>query len=109
LRSGRRAPRAFPGQVEQVQPLVVSAFLDAAARACFDDLRRRHFPPERQDAGKRDLHVTVQNKVTPQEARTLHGALSAADLPRTGTTMGLALWRYLGGPWEEPGRWMFDG
>jgi 2'-5' RNA ligase len=53
-----------------------------------------------QDRGKRELHVTVQNKVTPEEARALHEQLCATFAPETVTATGLALWRYLGGPWE---------
>jgi hypothetical protein len=44
--------------------------------------------------------VTVQNKVTPDAARSLHAQLSAAFEPEPVTARGLGLWRYLGGPWE---------
>ena len=46
-------------------------------------------------------HVTVQNKVAPDVARRLHAELSAQPLPVPATALGLALWRYVGGPWEH--------
>ncbi len=52
-------------------------------------------------------HVTVQNKVKPAEARALLDALSSTFQPRPITLSGLALWRYLGGPWEAVGAWRF--
>jgi GrpB-like predicted nucleotidyltransferase (UPF0157 family) len=56
-----------------------------------------------QDRGKKELHVTVQNKVTPEEARALHAAL--ADRPEVHTRVeALALWHYDGGPWSPAGR-----
>ncbi|GAA2890142.1 2'-5' RNA ligase family protein [Pseudonocardia halophobica] len=53
----------------------------------------------RQDRGKRELHVTVQNKVQPEQARDLHAALSG-DPPERTAVVALGLWRYRGGPWE---------
>ncbi|WP_218123397.1 2'-5' RNA ligase family protein [Quadrisphaera sp. DSM 44207] len=54
----------------------------------------------RQDRARLSAHVTVQNKVDPERARALHAALSAAFTPSEVTATGLALWRYVGGPWE---------
>jgi hypothetical protein len=54
-------------------------------------------------------HVTVQNKVAPEEARALHRELEAAFVPREIAGTGLLLWRYLGGPWEARGRFPFGG
>ncbi|MCE3550428.1 2'-5' RNA ligase family protein [Pseudonocardia sp. RS11V-5] len=51
-----------------------------------------------QDRGKRELHVTVQNKVPPDRARALHAVL-ANDAPEPTAVVALGLWRYLGGPW----------
>lgn len=62
-----------------------------------------------QDRTKRDLHATVQNKVTPQEARRLHGELAAAFVPECTRAVALALWRYRGGPWDPVARFAFDG
>jgi 2'-5' RNA ligase len=54
-------------------------------------------------------HVTVQNKVAPEEARALHRELEATFVPREIIGTGLLLWRYLGGPWEARGRFPFGG
>jgi hypothetical protein len=63
----------------------------------------------RQDAGKADLHVTVQNKVDPAVARALHADLSAGFVPFDAQVTGLALWRYDGGPWDPGPRSAFRG
>jgi 2'-5' RNA ligase len=52
-------------------------------------------------------HVTVQNKVTPEEARALLANLSSDFVPFRIGARGLLLWRYLGGPWQELGRVSF--
>jgi 2'-5' RNA ligase len=63
-----------------------------------------------QDRAKRgDLHITVQNKVTPQEARTLLAQLSVTVAPERTRAVALALWRYRGGPWEPVARYAFSG
>jgi 2'-5' RNA ligase len=54
-------------------------------------------------------HVTVQNKVSPEEARTLNEQLRASFSPFEVGGEGLSLWRYLGGPWEPTGRYSFGG
>jgi 2'-5' RNA ligase len=54
-----------------------------------------------QDRQKHQPHVTVQNKVDPEEARELLTGLAAAFEPFTATGIGLDLWRYRGGPWER--------
>ncbi|MEZ5710856.1 MAG: 2'-5' RNA ligase family protein [Blastomonas sp.] len=60
-----------------------------------------------QDQGRPRLHITVQNKVPPAEARTLFEALSREFIPRPLGMTGLALWRYLDGPWEAVRQWRF--
>lgn len=52
-------------------------------------------------------HVTVQNKVAPDVARTLHHTLERDFEPFRFTSPGLILWRYLGGPWQQRGRFAF--
>ncbi len=52
-------------------------------------------------------HATIQNKVSADAARDARLRLDAL-LPITGTVVGLALWHYRGGPWEEAGRFTFD-
>jgi 2'-5' RNA ligase len=54
-------------------------------------------PQDRQGYGP---HVTIQNKVTPEEARRLRDRLAEDFTPFDGVGDGLLLWRYLGGPWE---------
>ncbi len=60
-----------------------------------------------QDAGGWRAHVTIQNKVRSSEARALLERLDGDFRPRPLTLNGLALHRYLGGPWEMLGRWVF--
>ena len=45
-------------------------------------------------------HVTIQNKVTADEARHLYEQLSQTWQPIEGLGEGLLLWHYRGGPWE---------
>jgi len=45
-------------------------------------------------------HVTIQNKVSPNEAKTLLETLSADFKPRPLKITGLASWYYRGVPWE---------
>ena len=54
-------------------------------------------------------HVTVQNKVSSDEARALHGRLLASFSPFEVGGEGLSLWRYLGGPWEPVETYLFRG
>ncbi|WP_244610681.1 2'-5' RNA ligase family protein [Microvirga pakistanensis] len=53
-----------------------------------------------QDRQKHQPHVTVQNNVDPQTARTLLRDLSESFAPFQATALGLDLWWYRGGPWE---------
>jgi hypothetical protein len=61
-----------------------------------------------QDARPHAAHVTVQNKVTPDRARALLQELAAGFAPYAVRATGLALWRYLGGPWEPVGDYRFS-
>lgn len=54
-------------------------------------------------------HVTVQNKVTPAVARTLHEHLTATFAPFEVRGTGLTLWAYRGGPWQELAQFPFGG
>ncbi|MBD3882905.1 2'-5' RNA ligase family protein [Phormidium tenue FACHB-886] len=45
-------------------------------------------------------HVTIQNKVSSDEARRLHNQLAKEWEPFSGSGAGLLLWRYEGGPWK---------
>lgn len=52
-------------------------------------------------------HVTIQNKAAPHLARALFQDLSAEFHPFAAEAWGLALWRYLGGPWSSMGQFPF--
>ena len=60
-----------------------------------------------QDAGGWRPHVTIQNKVSPAEARALLRTLEADFTPRPVQIAGLASWWYRGGPWAPLSRHMF--
>jgi hypothetical protein len=60
-----------------------------------------------QDAAGWRPHVTIQNKVQPAEARTLHATLAHDFKPRPIAIIGLAAWWYRGGPWEALSRHLF--
>ncbi len=62
-----------------------------------------------QDAHGWRPHVTIQNKVTSSVARDLLIAKQRQFVPRPLGLAGLALHRYLGGPWETVQRWRFRG
>lgn len=62
-----------------------------------------------QDQGQPRLHITVQNKVEPAEAKRLHASLSVQFRPRALAIAGLAAWHYLGGPWQLAGQVKFRG
>jgi 2'-5' RNA ligase len=53
-----------------------------------------------QDRQKSTPHVTIQNKVAPEEARNLYEQLQESWQPRTGMATALQLWHYKGGPWQ---------
>ena len=61
-----------------------------------------------QDARPHAAHVTVQNKVPPERARALLRELQAGFAPYAVRATGLALWRYLGGPWEPLADYRFS-
>jgi hypothetical protein len=60
-----------------------------------------------QDAAGWRPHVTIQNKVSTREANSLLRALEADFRPRAVAIVGLASWRYRGGPWAPLSRHMF--
>ncbi len=62
-----------------------------------------------QDSARIAPHVTVQNKVAPDAARRLQRELEASFQPFAARAEGLLLWRYLGGPWAQEGRFPFTG
>ena len=62
-----------------------------------------------QDLAPWRPHVTIQNKVEPSEAKRLQARLRAGFERRPLAIRGLALWRYLGGPWEPVKQFAFRG
>jgi 2'-5' RNA ligase superfamily len=62
-----------------------------------------------QDQARPRLHITVQNKVEPAEAKALHAELSATFELRALAITGLAAHYYRGGPWEQIQSWSFSG
>ena len=74
------------------------------------ELARRfadHLTP--QDGQGFRPHVTVQNKVAPEEAKALKARLEAGFSPWSGRGEGLLLHRYLGGPWRQEADYAFRG
>lgn len=63
----------------------------------------------RQDQQPYRPHITIQNKVTPEEAKRLYQQLSATWQPLHGQATALLLWRYVGGPWEFVFEYAFAG
>ena len=61
-----------------------------------------------QDRQPYHPHVTIQNKVAARTARETQAMLDGL-LPIAGEIVGLALWHYRGGPWEDAGRFAFVG
>lgn len=62
-----------------------------------------------QDQARPRLHITVQNKVEPREAKALYADLSASFHPRRLSIIGLSAFHYRGGPWEPIQSWSFSG
>lgn len=61
-----------------------------------------------QDKQKFQPHITVQNKVAPDEARELYEKLSAEWEMKTGTGEGLTLWHYVAPGWKFECEFLFQ-
>ena len=85
---------------------IVSPELDRIREGLAHDL---HGLLGAQDSGGWRPHVTVQNKVERKVARALIASLEREFRPRSLGISGLALHRYLGGPWEPIRSWPFRG
>ena len=109
-RSAQRAP--YPVRVTRVRSLGRGVAYDLRSPVLQeqrDELVRRWsdwLTP--QDARPHGPHVTVQNKVEPARARALLERLQEDFVPYDVTATGLALWRYLGGPWEPLAAYPFS-
>ena len=102
-----------PARLEKIMNLGGGTAFAIASPAMLD-LRagiaeRFHGMLTAQDGHAPRLHVTIQNKVTPAEARALQARLTAAFRERDFAFAGLELHRYLGGPWQKLGAWTFRG
>jgi 2'-5' RNA ligase len=53
-------------------------------------------------------HITIQNKVHADTARTLYAQMTDSFEPFDITGTGLQVWRYRGGPWEAAGEYAFS-
>lgn len=62
-----------------------------------------------QDQARPRLHITIQNKVSPGEARELFEQLSQDFEPRPLSISALACYYYRGGPWEFIRSYTFRG
>lgn len=60
-----------------------------------------------QDSAGWRPHITIQNKVAPKAARALKEQLERTFEPRSLIISGLAIQRYLDGPWEKVGAYSF--
>ncbi|MDE2563499.1 MAG: 2'-5' RNA ligase family protein [Sphingomonadales bacterium] len=102
-----------PARITGIMPLGKGTALRIDSRgmtAIREDIAERfHGALTAQDRHPLRLHVTVQNKVTVEAARTLQEELGAAFKPRDFAFTGLGLHIYRGGPWEAVGRWSFRG
>ena len=54
-------------------------------------------------------HITIQNKVTPEEAKQTLAQIKEDFVPFTVYATGLILWRYLNGPWQLYQSFLFAG
>ena len=62
-----------------------------------------------QDQHRPRFHITIQNKVSPHDARALQAQLSPDFQPKDFTIPALEAHYYRGGPWEQAGRWPMRG
>ncbi|MCF2514257.1 2'-5' RNA ligase family protein [Sphingomonas sp. G124] len=85
---------------------VVSEELDSIRNEIADHF---HGLLSAQDSAGWRPHVTIQNKVPPKIARALLAKLARDFRPRPLGLAGLALHRYLEGPWETLARYPFRG
>lgn len=105
--------RPVPARLEGVLNLGRGTALRLASPAMLD-LRceiaeRFHGMLSAQDSHQPRLHITIQNKVSPAQARALQAELPGSIVARDFAFPGLALHRYRGGPWEPVRRLPFRG
>jgi hypothetical protein len=100
-----------PARLEGVMKLGKGTALKVSSPEMIDlweDLAERfHGLLTPQDEHRPRLHVTVQNKVSIEEAKALQAELAPVVIPRDFAFSGLALHAYRGGPWELLKRYSF--
>jgi hypothetical protein len=62
-----------------------------------------------QDRHSPQFHITIQNKVSLEEAKAVHAELCTTFRPHAVNIVGLAIWAYRDGPWELLRRLPFYG
>lgn len=83
---------------------VVSPDLDTIRVELAEEL---HGMLSAQDSSGWRPHITIQNKVAPKAARALKERLERTFQPRPIGISGLAIQRYLDGPWERLAAYRF--
>jgi len=110
----RKAAEPAPyGQVEGVMSLGRGTAIRLSSpelAALREDLAERFWPLlSAQDQHRPRLHVTVQNKVTADQAKPLQAELAPSIRAETFRFHGLGLHAYAGGPWHHVKSWSFRG
>ena len=60
-----------------------------------------------QDKNLKQLHVTIQNKVSPEQGRKDYEYFKDIWNPIESKILGIQVWKYLGGPWEFQKDYLF--
>jgi 2'-5' RNA ligase len=100
LTAGRRPIQVEVGEPKASERGVAILLRSPQLQALRDELAREFRPWLNPDDSFRP-HITVQNNVGPEEAQRTKREIAAAILPRRITGLGLHLWRYRDGPWED--------
>jgi hypothetical protein len=102
-----------PGRLEGVMKLGKGTALEISSPAMialWEELAERfHGMLTPQDEHRPRLHITIQNKVSLEEAKALQAELAPRILPGDFAFRGLELHAYRGGPWDLLQRWRFRG
>ena len=112
LRDTARAEAPRPARVSGLMDLGggVAFRVDVSGLPALHRTLQRRFDPwlTRQDRQGLRPHVTVQNKVSRDRARTTLETLRAEHDPFEGVATGLQLWHYRGGPWDHAATFPFE-
>jgi 2'-5' RNA ligase len=111
LRAVAAGRRPIPLEVGEVKALErgVAIFLHAPQLHALREELAAEWRPwlgEADRAGFRP-HVTIQNNVSAAEARQTQRSVAATFRPPRTTGIGLHLWRYRDGRWEDSGLFRF--